>query len=189
MADQNMFTVPGLEQPVPVTRDIEAWTYLCIEPSEIPHKYEYADGPNPHIILTIGPDSGSYIRYTIRFTLNGTWIDATDSTQASQTHILAARHGYTAAQAAHHLAVQAELGNSYNSWSRWRTSTLRLSTSEVTDDVHNRLRELKRRHTTHQVRLDALEALAADHATEFDSHPEAQQVIRALSSDWHPDTK
>jgi len=181
--------------------DVCDWIAHLAYPCEVPYGLKVIPGPAdnhqiPALILTIGPEGSLWARYEVSFAKNGTWLSVSSIGRTDNSAPLPEPAlGFNAADAAHLLGVEMERNWFRSPWS-WQSYRKQQGKAETTDawksepaEKQKRLQHLARLKVSSQVHIAALEALAAEHPEEYAKHYEAQQVIKALSSDWFPDPK
>lgn len=179
---------------------VDVVTYLAY-PCNVPYELAVAEHWTPNsptntaaLLLTVGPPGHDWTQLIFSFNEQGEWLDvnikSTSSYNQQQlTFTPSPRHGFSAADAAHLLAIAMEESRR-DGWQAWHVGKTHLPVSHAASQLTGeRIEHIARLRTGEQVRIEALERLAAEHADEFEEHHEAAQVARALKSDWYPDKR
>lgn len=188
--------VPGTDREIPVSHDVVDFITYLAYPCQVPYKLTVEGMPtgkknDQALVLTVGPQDAPrpYMTHAIYFDARGVWfgISASDPLSRNMGFVPLPRHGFTAADAAHLLAVQAETDTATFSWSAWHAQQNQWNSEETRTASAARLAHLVRLRVSEKIRVEALTHLASEHADEFGAHIEAAKVMRALNSDWFPD--
>lgn len=174
---------------LPVSDDMRAWVRNLAEPCEMPYALIIATGWFPDsrhrdetaVQLLIQPEDRTLANLVVHFDRLGRWQEVLMSNGPRITPIPSPADGYSAAEAAHQLAVMLE--HETGPWGSRRSMSL--SRADAAQEIRRRLARIARVRIGDEVRRAALEALAAEHPEEFQTHLGAHQVAQALASDWY----
>lgn len=184
------------DRSVPISKDVVDFVVYLAYPCRVPHALALApawvDAPDTAawaLTLTIGPEN--HTRFNVHFDADGRWqrVEPLSSLHTGNLLLPTPKMGFTAADAAHLMAVQMELEINASSWTSWHSRERRATSTESREASADRVAHLARLRMSEQIRIDALNALAGEHTEEFQRHLEAQKVLRALASDWHEDPR
>ncbi len=142
--------------------------------------------PPAQYMMTIeapGGNAGLPVSVYVGFDADGNW-NAAQSWNVKQfgSHLVRPQDGYTTEEAAELLMFIMEKNEAEDSWARKRREIYGWDAGEERIDSDRRISIMAKHRVDHNIRLKALELLAANHKEEFEETYEASQVIYALGS-------
>lgn len=169
---------------------IEHLAMPCLVPA-------FMESDDQFLRLVIGPPretrAPDWTRVDVIFDKSGKWVDTHLENLPSGRSLSLVPHpnfGFLAAEAAAMVGVQLEFGsgNLRPSWISWRVSRENPHAGRDALDADRAacLSRLRNSLLSRQVRLRALEGVAQMHPDDFQATLNAEAIMSALSSDWHP---
>lgn len=184
-------------QTLAIGPDVAAFVSNLAYPCQVPYSclvhasWTPEAGPDePAIVLIVGPEGQTDYQIYFFFNANSRWLGSrfegySSNRVAAQCADLTPQNGFLAEEAALILATNVLKDDSSFSWGSG--NAIGRNSGDIKTAREAKLAHVARLRIRRQVRFNALETLAGEHYEEFAEHYEAQQVLRALSSDWYPD--